>query len=199
MAPWGENVEVPFDAVWWWTRPDGVLLIQLASRLTKQPELLEPYGVRSPLWANHTVVLNPKVPRTDEVVGSPQASRFVAILGAVWLLMGQPGVADTRVIAEGPEPRRRRPSADAVPRPEPAGVTIIELRRPIAEVRSETSGKSGRQYQGRWLVGWPNGFWRQQACGPGHSQRKPKWIAPYVAGPEDAPLITKEKVHVWRR
>ena len=36
--------------VWWRTRPDdGVLQLQLTSRLTKQPELLAPFEVRSPL------------------------------------------------------------------------------------------------------------------------------------------------------
>ena len=58
----GKRVDVPWDAVWWWMRPDGVLQLQLASRLTKQPELISAFDVRSPLWAGHTLVLNPTVP-----------------------------------------------------------------------------------------------------------------------------------------
>lgn len=42
------------------------------------------------------------------------------------------------------------------------------------------------------------GHWRQQACGPNHADRRPKWIAPYVKGPEGAPL-KKDRVHVWRK
>ena len=68
----------------------------------------------------------------------------------------------------------------------------MELRRELAQQRSAATGKSGRQYQGRWLVGWPNGFWRQQAYGPGHSLRKPKLIAPHTAGPKGAALIPKD-------
>jgi hypothetical protein len=94
----GKSVEVPWDAVWWWTRPDGVLQLQLGSRLTKQPELLAPFEVRSPLWAGHTLVLNPTVPRTAEVMGSPEVSQLVSIVGAAWLLMSQPAVIEIRTL-----------------------------------------------------------------------------------------------------
>ena len=58
---------------------------------------------------------------------------------------------------------------------------------------SEATGE--RQYNRRWWVG---GHWRQQACGPNHSQRKPIYVAPYIKGPEDKPL-SSERVNVWRR
>ena len=173
---------------WWWTRPDGVLQIQPSSRLTKNPELLEPFGVQSPLWAAHTAVLNPAAPRTDEVIGSPEASHFVSILGAAWLLMGQPAVADTRTLNSGSDPQRREPFIETGPRREPSTVTIIELRRPLNAARDETPGTSGRQYQRRWWVG---GHWRQQPCGPGRAQRKPIWISPHIKGPEEAPLTAR--------
>ena len=165
VVPFGPatHIEVPSDAAWWWTRPDGVLQIQPSSRLTKNPELLEPFGVQSPLWAAHTVVLNPAAPRTDEVIGSLEASHFVSILGAAWLLMGQPAVADTRTLNSGSDPQRREPFIETGPRREPPTVTIIELRRPLNAARDETPGTSGRQYQRRWWVG---GHWRQQPCGP---------------------------------
>lgn len=65
-----------------WTRPDGVVQINLSSRLTKRPDLLAPYSVKSPLRSGHTVVVNPAAIRTDEVMGSAEASRYVSILGA---------------------------------------------------------------------------------------------------------------------
>ena len=191
----GKRVDVPWDAVWWWTRPDGVLQLQLASRLTKQPELLAPFEVRSPLWAGHTLVLNPTVPRTAEVMGSPEASQLVSIVGAAWLLMSQPAVTETRTL-ERSAPQRGEASGETGPRREPSNVTIIELRRPASAAQDEPDGASGRQYRRRWWVG---GHWRQQACGPGRTQRKPIWVSPYVKGPEGSPLVAKERVHVLRR
>ena len=151
--------------------------------------------MKSPLWAADTIVLNPKEVRTDEVIGSPEAYEFVSVVGAAWLLMSQPAVAGTRTIdytpAQRPSPN---PDAPAPPPRPPLTVTIIELRRPATN-HEGPHGNSGRECQHRWWVG---GHWRQQPCGPGHSQRKPTWIAPYVKGPEDKPL-SKDRVHVLRR
>jgi len=33
------------------------------------------------------IIVDPKKPRTDEVVGFPHGHRFVSVLGAAWLLM----------------------------------------------------------------------------------------------------------------
>jgi hypothetical protein len=131
----GGTEQVSWDAAWWWARPEGVLQINLASRLAKSPELLAPYSVRSPLWSGHTVVLNPAVPRTDEVVGSPEASRFISILGAAWLLMGQRNVSDVRVIADHTASSR----ASAAPMT-PSLILLVELRRREPAPRQSISG-----------------------------------------------------------
>lgn len=77
--------EVLWDSIWWWLRPDGALQLHPASRNTAKARAT--FGVRSPLWTAHTIIVDPKKPRTDEVVGSPQGHRFVSVLGAAWLLM----------------------------------------------------------------------------------------------------------------
>jgi hypothetical protein len=41
-------------------------------------------------------LVDPSVPRTAEVEDNPDASEFVRILGATWLLMDQRTVAETR-------------------------------------------------------------------------------------------------------
>jgi len=201
-VPWtaaggGPHTDVTWDAMWWWTRSDGVLQLQPVSRLARNPELLAPYQVSSPLWAaSTTLVVNPLVPRTEEATGSAEASRFVSILGAAWLLMGQPVMATTRALNTGPaDGRPADPAPGAAPPQDPARVTIVELRRPISPPRDRDSQPSGRQFQRRWWVG---GHWRQQACGPNHSQRKPTWISSYIKGPDGLPL-TKDRIHVWRR
>lgn len=58
-------------------------------------------------------------------------------------------------------------------------------------VQSEASGR--RYDKCRWLV---SGFWRQQVCGPGRSERRPTWVAPFVKGPVDAPMkLAKETIY----
>lgn len=197
-VPWNalsptDPTEVTWDGLWWWSRPDGVLQLQPLSRLAKNPELIAPYGVSAPLWAtNPTLLVNPLVPRTAEVAGSADASPLISVIGAAWLLMGQPTVTATRVFDDAPRPRAEQPDPAAT---SPNRVSIIELRRPMSPPREHDGSSSDRRYRHRWWVG---GHWRQQACGPNHADRRPKWIAPYVKGPEDAPLKT-DRVHVWRR
>lgn len=201
-VPWNalsptDPTEVSWDGLWWWSRPDGVLQLQPLSRLAKTPELLAPYEVSSPLWAtNPTLTLLPLVPRTAEVARAAEASPLVSVVGAAWLLMGQPTVAATRPLE--PPARARTTDSDSgssEPDPDLDRVSIIELRRPMSPPRDHDGAGSDRVYQHRWWVG---GHWRQQACGPNHADRRPKWIAPYVKGPEGAPM-TKDRVHVWRR
>ncbi|MGH3582674.1 MAG: hypothetical protein ACRDUB_13890 [Mycobacterium sp.] len=197
VVPWNalspdDPAEVTWDALWWWSRPDGVLQLQPLSRLAKNPELLAPYQVTSPLWAtNPTLTVQPLVPRTAEADGAADASPLISVVGAAWLLMGQPTVAATRAL-EAP-PRHRDDGAAIEPNSDQ--VSIIELRRPMSPPREGEGSGADRQYHHRWWVG---GHWRQQACGPNHADRRPKWIAPYVKGPEGAPL-KKDRVHVWRR
>lgn len=199
VVPWNalsstDPTEVSWDGLWWWSRPDGVLQLQPLSRLAKNPELLAPYEVSSPLWAtNPTLMVQPLVPRTAEVAGSADASPLVSVIGAAWLLMGQPTVTATRVFDDGPR-TRTEDLPDSAPA-NPDRVSIIELRRPMSPPREHGGSSADRQYRHRWWVG---GHWRQQACGPNHADRRPKWIAPYVKGPDGAPLKT-DRVHVWRR
>ena len=151
--------------------------ISRRGKVIRDSEVLKPFGVTSPLWAAHTIVLDPKAPRTDEVIGSAEACQFVSVVGAAWLLMGQPAVAETRTFTgTTPAPRPGNPVGGQTAQREPPTVTIIELRRPVTNPE-DSQDKSGRQCQRRWWVG---GHWRQQACGPGRAQRKPTWIAPYV-------------------
>ena len=181
--------------MWWWTRPDGRLQIVPASRFTAHPEVLAPYDVSSPLWAAYTVLVDPDRPRIEESQGSGDVHPFVSVVGAAWLLMGQPNVTERRIIADAHpagESQRLPPGPNLRTSPR---VTLIDLRRPARTPREETSGQPERHFDRRWWVG---GHWRQQACGAGMAQRRPTWIAPYVKGPIGAPLVT-DRVFVWRR
>lgn len=208
--PWTSQseIEVSWDAVSWWSRPDGLLQIQPLSRLSTHAELVEPFG-HPPLWAAATtLLLDPTVARTDEVTGSLNASFMVSIVGSAWLLMGLPVITATRTIAFDD----REPAPDDTAEPEDSKtatspsdrdgisgrrpmVSIIELHRLTVNGAASPQHRSGRHYRRQW---WVEGHWRQQACGPGRSQRKPTWIAPYIKGPTGAPL-TGDRVTVWRR
>ena len=113
-----------------------------------------------------------------EVAGAADASPLVSVVGAAWLLMGQPTVAATRALEASSQARTE--GASTTTGPDPDRVSIIELRRPMSPPREQDGSSSERQYHHRWWVG---GHWRQQACGK---------------GPEGTPLM-KDRVHVWRR
>lgn len=197
-VPYGPSAtattDVPWDGVWWWTRPDGRIQLSPASRFVGHADLLAPYEVSTPLWAAHTIVVDAQSPRTAEVNGAEDMHPFVSMVGAAWLLMGQPGVTETRSIRDRPESPStgNRPSMAATTTP---AVTIVELRRPVRPARDDATLGSARSFSRRWWVG---GHWRQQACGPQLGQRRPTWIAPYVKGPPGTPL-TSDRVYVWRR
>jgi len=43
--------------------------------------LIAPYEATTPLWAAHTIVMNPKQPRTEESNGTEAAHPFVSVAG----------------------------------------------------------------------------------------------------------------------
>lgn len=69
-------------------------------------------------------------------------------------------------------------------------VVIVHLRA-AAKIDGESPAGIGHQRLVRWIV---RGHWRSQAHGPAYSQRRLIWIAPHLAGPEDAPLSLKTHV-----
>ncbi|KXP08789.1 hypothetical protein [Tsukamurella pseudospumae] len=108
---------------------------------------------------------------------------------ATTLLAGETTVAEARqaTFARDGDPR------DTRNRPVP-GVTVINVRpRP-----NPTRGPNGepvtgeREYTHRWIV---RGHMHTYRHGKGRARTRKRWVAPYVAGPEDKPLIVKE--HVW--
>lgn len=76
---------------------------------------------------------------------------------------------------------------------EPADLTVIMLRR-VEHHRSDADG-APVDWQHRWIV---NGHWRNQ-WHPRQRVHRSKWIAPYVKGPDDAPLIPKRHLSVLVR
>lgn len=70
-------------------------------------------------------------------------------------------------------------------------VTIVRL--PKRHYVTDGDGHTLTEWSHRWMV---TGHWRKQWYAKAEVHR-PKWIAPYVKGPDDKPLLVKEKRYVF--
>lgn len=118
-----------------------------------------------------------------------------AYLTATFLLATQPRIG--QITQHDPAPRRRRHTL-----PDPGdittGVNLVALRENAARLPTEEPSEGEKKWglSVRFMV---RGHWRNQACGEKLGQRRPVFVAPYLKGPEDAPLKSSETVFVWRR
>ena len=120
------------------------------------------------------------------------------VLAATWALSRQPFSHECDAAwnerKEGLMPRalgkamRRRPASP---------VRLLDVNTMPADDTVGMVPRQGaeREYSCRWIV---SGHYRNQPCGPGRTQRRRIWIAPYIAGPKDRPLVIKPVVHIWR-
>jgi hypothetical protein len=72
----------------------------------------------------------------------------------------------------------------------PSEITVVQFRKTKYTGSGSSSGKE-IDWSHRWLVG---GHWRWQPYKD--NTKKRIWIAPYVKGPDDKPLVMKDKVYV---
>lgn len=197
------HVNVPIDALTWGPAPEGteVWTYVHRRRVENATTSVGKLAVEAvpPLVPLSCVT----VPAADDPVpvaalpeqagaaadGVPPAALMT--LAAAWLLMDQPTLAEqTSERVRGAEAR----SSARADLPPPV-VTAVDLRRQfVPDMRD--AGQQGRGYRHRWVV---SGYWRQQPYGPGREQRRQQWIPSHVKGPDGAPLLTTERVNVWRR
>lgn len=169
---------VETDAIAWFTVPQGVWVIPLM-----RPDKLLAHLGRDRI-RDSVGFLMPHSPGGGAVYGThdnqPGGFRILAVLLATWFLIAQPGVADTQ---PGPIDRSQHRKYTRAGRDYPT-VNVVNLRRrPVPEGRE--APQSGRDYHVRWIV---KGHWRDQAHGPQWSLRRRQYIAPYLKGPDDAPV-----------
>lgn len=76
-------------------------------------------------------------------------------------------------------------------------LAVLRRRRYVSDEERE---QEARDYSHRWIV---RGHMRNQPVGSrtaeGGQRHQRIWIAPYIKGPEDKPLVVKDRVQVWRR
>ncbi len=119
------------------------------------------------------------------------ATNTMRLLHAFFLLLQQ---EITVVSSQRPHPNAR-PALKKARLPKTAAVTVVELRK-HRYVSDGHGGTRPVEWDHRWLV---RGFWRWQPCGPGRTQRRRIWINDFVKGPDNRPLVIKNRVSDLRR
>lgn len=119
------------------------------------------------------------------------------ILRALFALMKEPSVAQTE---QGAKPGRLERVPSRVSE-QAKHVRVVDVREHAGDDAQANGGDDarGRKHAApdhRFIV---VGHWREQPYGPGRSQRRRQWIAPYIKGPKDKPLRLDETVRVLRR
>lgn len=158
------------------------------SPLSDEPEILESTGAaQAGLPVGIGWLANP-----DGTINPDPQRYLTGFVHAVWTLSQQPRI--TTVKPASPDPKH--------PMPEHVNHEIRKVKMLVLRENLHRPGTTGddektrRELSHRFIV---RGFWRDQAYGPNHSLRRRQWIPPYVKGPADKPLITKETIRIWRR
>ena len=106
-------------------------------------------------------------------------------LAALWLLASQ-----ERLARRSEEPVERH----AAKRHVRAGLEIPTLKvlrlRHARTTKPDEEPSESRAWTHRWVV---SGHWRNQWL-PSEDRHRPTWIAPYVKGPDDKPLVVKDSI-----
>ena len=124
---------------------------------------------------------------TPEIGGNAgRVSHWRRITAALWALSQQ----TISVVTEQAAPRQlRRQLANRIGAPV-SPINVVTLRRTRPDGPEPAQG-GGVDWSHRWLV---SGHWRNQWCPRSDSHRQ-TWIASYVKGPDDKPLVVKETAY----
>lgn len=144
---------------------------------------ITPFG--TPLGAYHWKYGEPLPEKTEA------RDEMARLLIAFWLL-SQQRIAQAHVRQIDRHARRRAVRANfEVPED---GIRVVTLRRLAPEPGAQAE-PAEVDWSHRWIVG---GHWRQQWY-PSVEDHRPVWIAPHVKGPEDKPLVLKDRVYRFSR
>jgi hypothetical protein len=191
----GDDVDLhrdwPAGAVWFtfYSEPRSFL----ARNFPHDPELAAAYASAAGPFMPDNELLWPLDQPTEIPAGNGSlTSDWGRTIIAAWLLMQQPLAETSDIMA--PRPARRRLAKAGLPS---GDVRLVHIRRPAARHGGPATGReTGREYSYQWFVG---SHWRRYHVGPGRSRVERRYIAPYLAGPEDKPVRGVERVNVWDR
>lgn len=122
----------------------------------------------------------------EEHMGSIDTRRFLV---AFFALQGQRLARTERLPTPRHVRRRLERSGTLDPTKEVRTITLRRYREPGVEDRGEDRG-GPIEWSHQWIV---SGHWRNQWV-PSIEDHRLTWIAPYVKGPEDRPLLVRDTV-----
>jgi hypothetical protein len=202
MVDVAPGIHAPVQAVAWGPGPDSTLIVW---HLLNGPQLLaELPGTDTTRVPPLLAVREARLPVTDEPVplddlpaheGMRPSRAIIGALAASWHLMQQPQLVDRSTVEAGRSDARSLRRAGLPDE----GVTLIALRRQYTpKDRAPDAGSDGRHYRHRWVV---SGHWREYRSErySEETRASKQWIPSHVKGPDGAPLLSTEKVNVWRR
>jgi hypothetical protein len=109
---------------------------------------------------------------------------------AMWALMQQPLAAVGEMTPD--RAQRRRLQKDNQP---PGPVVVVTLRRRTGPAADQHDAAAQVEWSHRWMV---RGHWRNH-WHPRLGVHRPMWINEHIKGPDDKPLVLREKIITWRR
>jgi hypothetical protein len=115
-------------------------------------------------------------------------SRFI-LAGLVWLNSKVPNLTTS----DGHIERHRRKDFNRKTGQDLRTVRIVNLRKLDRPKSEKTEPGEPVEWSCRWQV---DAFWRNQMCGPGHTEKRLVYVSPHVKGPEDKPFrVPKTKIY----
>lgn len=127
----------------------------------------------------HTATLDGREPEIGNATHALRLQFFASFLTFI-----NETITTRRVVEPSRAARRRFQSQTRQDDVQP--IQVIELRRRQYETVEREGESEHRDYSCQWVV---RGHWRNQWY-PSQGRHQPKWITPYVKGPEDKPLKT---------
>lgn len=179
-------------------RIDHLIPVRRASTEAAKQSLIQERmesGSRAELWSDVELPIplgreiDPESIRCSTAMADDLDRKIGVLLPTIamslWLLMDQT-LASREMIRPSRHGMKRIARLDAALLTETRYVT---LRRKA--VNPSYGDGEGTQRSHRW---WTRGHWRKVPYGPGRSRRRPTWIAPYISGPDGAPILDPDKL-----
>jgi hypothetical protein len=179
-------------------RIDHLIPVRRASTEAAKERLIKEKmanGVRSELWSDVELPIplgkevNPDNIRCSTMMADELDRKIGVLLPTIamslWLLMDQ-------TLASREMVRSSRHGMKTIARLDASLLTetrYVTLRRKA--VNPSYGEGEGTQRSHRW---WTRGHWRKVPYGPGKTRRRPTWIAPYISGPDGAPILDPDKL-----
>jgi hypothetical protein len=115
----------------------------------------------------------------------------VRVIHSLWMLLQQRIAIKEHLALNRATRRQWSREHETAP---PPSIIVVRLRRPSNPDGSE-SVSTPVDWSHRWMV---DGHWRNQFY-PSTGDHQPTWIAPFIKGPGDKPLVLKDRVYTFVR